>query len=191
MIILNWKSSFPSELNSIFSLYEKLSKKYDIIVFPPENHLECLLKKFSIKFGLQYLANDKLDLVKYVMLNHQDFKKKYSELDKAEKILNLKKTPIICFSQLEETKSIKIAEKYINKYIWAYEPEGVIGSLKSIDLHIIKRIKENFTGKGKFLYGGGVNHYNILDILNITDGVLIGRRSADIRFMQEIVDVLL
>ena len=191
MIILNWKSSFPSELNSIFSLYEKLSEKYDIIVFPPGNHLECLLKKFSTKFGLQYLANDKLDLVNYVMLNHQDFKKKYSELDNVNNILNLKKIPIICFSQLKETKSIKIAEKYIDKYIWAYEPEGLIGSSKSIDLDIIKKIKENFTGKGKFLYGGGVNHHNILDILKITDGVLIGRRSTDIKFMQEIVDELL
>ena len=73
--------------------------------------------------------------------------------------------------------------------IIAYEPTYSVGTGKVDDINSIKTvidlIKENFNTK--VLYGGSVDKENILKIINICDGVVIGKKSLDVDYFTEIL----
>ena len=45
-----------------------------------------------------------------------------------------------------------------------------------------------FEEEVEFFYGGSVNKENINEILNITDGVIIGKLSTDINSVKDIIE---
>ena len=73
--------------------------------------------------------------------------------------------------------------------IIAYEPTYSVGTGKVDDVDSIKividSIKENFNTK--VLYGGSVDKENIRKIINICDGVVIGKKSLDVVYFTELL----
>ena len=90
----------------------------------------------------------------------------------------------------------------INKIIFAYEPEWIIGKNDSVDIKIvddiISFIKKFLYQKYKIsdimvLYGGSINSYNVKEIINIPyiDGILVGNNSTNIEEFSKIIEVAL
>lgn len=78
-------------------------------------------------------------------------------------------------------------------YIIAYEPLSAIGTGKPLETRYIKQIidhlKSSFRIKQPILYGGSVNLENAKEVLDITDGILLGSASLDIELMCEILRI--
>ena len=80
----------------------------------------------------------------------------------------------------------------------AYEPAWAIGGFESLPTDEIKKtvevIKKYFQKKYnkeiKGLNGGSVTKDDINEILEVTDGVLIGKDSSDITKVKELIKVL-
>lgn len=104
-------------------------------------------------------------------------------------------TPILCIWPLVTTDTIEqiLSEQLIVLDNWptekpiivAYEPSFSIGNGKTISLEdieivydILSKSLERFTHK-HILYGGSVDDTNISNILEITDGVIVGTASQN------------
>lgn len=101
--------------------------------------------------------------------------------------------PIICVGESEgeradaqEILSIQIQKSTegLHNFIVAYEPLWAIGTGVTPSHADIKKIhaflKTQVNSKIPLLYGGSVNAENASDILNITDGVLVGGASLKV-----------
>lgn len=96
---------------------------------------------------------------------------------------------ILCIGEKEENDLSNMFEELrkdlkdidLNNIIIAYEPEYSIGKGVSASLSHIKnvynRIKKEYNTK--IIYGGSVTEKNIVEICNITDGVMIGKSSLN------------
>lgn len=129
---------------------------------------------------------------KYVIIGHSERREIFKEDNecinlKIKICLENKLKPILCIGEKlrEDREQVLRAQlKGINdkNIIIAYEPVWAIGTGKACELedilssyNLIKKIaKEN-----KVLYGGSVNSINAKDIINITDGVLVGGASIN------------
>ena len=129
----------------------------------------------------------------------------YEEIkEKLYRSLNSGFKTILCIGHDEKLSTIKKELKYyikssdyidIKNLIIAYEPiskiENEEANLKDIE-YLNKYIKEyfmyEFEEEIEFFYGGSVNKENINEILNITDGVIIGKLSTDINSVKEIIE---
>ena len=128
----------------------------------------------------------------------------YTEIkDKLYRSLNSDFKTILCVGKDESEKMIKKELKYylsnieyksFKNLIIAYEPYSKIEEddvdLVDIELKkecITKYIKKHFDEQVTFIYGGAVNKDNIKDILSITDGVLIGRNSIDVKEIKDLI----
>lgn len=129
---------------------------------------------------------------KYVIIGHSERREIFKEDNecinlKIKVCLENKLKPILCVGEKlgEDREQVLRAQlKGINdkNIIIAYEPVWAIGTGKACELedilssyNLIKKIaKEN-----KVLYGGSVNSINAKDIINITDGVLVGGASIN------------
>lgn len=129
---------------------------------------------------------------KYVIIGHSERREIFKEDNecinlKIKICLENKLKPILCVGEKlrEDREQVLRAQlKGINdkNIIIAYEPVWAIGTGKACELedilssyNLIKKIaKEN-----KVLYGGSVNSINAKDIINITDGVLVGGASIN------------
>jgi len=132
---------------------------------------------------------------KYVIIGHSERREFFNESDKEinAKIkicLENKLKPILCVGEkLGEDKKIVLKAQLKEglkgikeKVIIAYEPIWAIGTGKTCknedilnSFNFIKKIvKDSFV-----LYGGSVNSKNAKEIINITDGVLVGGASIN------------
>lgn len=129
---------------------------------------------------------------KYVIIGHSERREIFKEDNecinlKIKTCLENRLKPILCIGEKlgEDREQVLRAQlKGINdkNIIIAYEPVWAIGTGKACELedilssyNLIKKIaKEN-----KVLYGGSVNSINAKDIINITDGVLVGGASIN------------
>lgn len=148
--------------------------------------------------------------IKYAIIGHSET---HNELEKInEKIILCSKynvIPIICVGEkeqgsIEDTKKVLeeqldsiLKNTNLKKAIIAYEPIWMIGKDKNFDtftLHQIYNFLKKLVQKYQIddiiiLYGGSVNVNNIHDILENTDGVLIGNASVDINHFLKILEV--
>ena len=129
---------------------------------------------------------------KYVIIGHSERREIFKEDNecinlKIKTCLENRLKPILCIGEKlgEDREQVLRAQlKGINdkNIIIAYEPVWAIGTGKACELedilssyNLIKKIaKEN-----KVLYGGSVNSSNAKEIINITDGVLVGGASIN------------
>ena len=129
---------------------------------------------------------------KYVIIGHSERREIFKEDNecinlKIKICLENKLKPILCVGEKlggDRKQVLRAQLKGINNknIIIAYEPVWAIGTGKACELedilssyNLIKKIaKEN-----KVLYGGSVNSINAKDIINITDGVLVGGTSIN------------
>jgi len=129
---------------------------------------------------------------KYVIIGHSERREIFKEDNecinlKIKICLENKLKPILCVGEKlggDRKQVLRAQLKGINNknIIIAYEPVWAIGTGKACELedilssyNLIKKIaKEN-----KVLYGGSVNSINAKDIINITDGVLVGGASIN------------
>lgn len=128
----------------------------------------------------------------------------YQEIkDKLFRSLNMGFKTILCIGHDEKLSTIKKELKFylkgiefssLKNLIIAYEPvskiddaevnmEDIAYLYKFIKDYSIKHLEEEVP----FIYGGSVNKENIKEILNITDGVLIGKTSTDITEIEKIL----
>ena len=83
----------------------------------------------------------------------------------------------------------------ISNLVIAYEPRWAIGSTETQNYEMIKKIvikiksyvKEKYNKEIAVLYGGSVKS-DTADIINITDGLLLGRSSTTISSVNEIIE---
>ena len=152
--------------------------------------------------------------INYILIGHSERKKykldNYEQIkDKLFKSINAGFETILCVGELDYMKKpIKYIYKELNYLIRsinydklnklkiAYEPSWAIGSgetpaIEEIE-NIITNIKKYFEKKYEIqievYYGGSVDNTNINEILKISDGVLIGKKSANIEKLKKIVN---
>ena len=170
--------------------------------FNIKDYLETI-KKITYKNVIFCVSNDYINLFNGYKLCTQDYyeeiEKEYALIghyekhepkevvkDKLNKAIHKNIKIILCIgnSDINNYDEVKNQLKYYlnntKNIIIAYEPYEMIGSNNEIDIreieNIVKKIKNDFNNI-KVLYGGNVNENNIERILDVTDGVLIGRFS--------------
>lgn len=154
--------------------------------------------------------------VNHLLLGHSERRELVNETysltrNKLFKSLNAKVDTILCIGELnEKTNPIKHIKKELNYYMHnleednldyltlAYEPAWAIGGFETLETERIEQIvgvikkffKKKYNKDIPVLYGGSVSKETIKEILNITDGVLIGKDSSDINKAKELIKVL-
>ena len=146
--------------------------------------------------------------VKYTLVAHPERLNlkidSYEEAkDKLFKSLNSEFKTILCIGKDENEKMIKKELKYylngleyntFKNLIIAYEPASKIEG-ENIDIREIIKVRDlvkdyiykTFEEKVSFIYGGSVNKDNIKEVFDITDGVIIGKASANINELKSIL----
>lgn len=206
LVVANLKS-FLDDFN--VENYAKNIKNinYNNLVICPQDKYLDLIKSDSYKLGLQDFS-DNYTKVEYILLGHYD-RRKDNETDemineKVKMSLSNNLKVILCIGNNKDDdyeyiyNQINICLKDISKeelsnIILAYEPFYMIGNDLTIDInevndyisHIKEYIKDNYNFDMKILYGGNVNELNVNEIIEICDGILVGRVSFDVdRFTQ-------
>lgn len=144
--------------------------------------------------------------VSYAIVGHQERRKYFNETDKE---INLKIKSclkenikvILCIGETKEDKDMKktsivLKKQIINaldgildlsNIIIAYEPQYSVGTNNPLSINeirecteYIKRIILNrYNSNINVIYGGSVTDKNIKNIINVTDGVIIGKLSSN------------
>lgn len=153
--------------------------------------------------------------VDYTLIGHSERLKNnldnFNQIkEKLYKSLNAEFNTILCVGEQKlEKKPLKFIKKELDFYLKniettkikylkvAYEPSWAIGSGNSASLEEINKtiafIKKYFIKKYNIeievYYGGSVSYENINDILALSDGVLIGKKSSEINEVKRIIEV--
>lgn len=170
---------------------------------------------YSYNFG-SYTGEISLETLKSLNINHtlvghpERLLLKldtYEEIkDKLFRSLNSGFKTILCVGHNENIKTLKKELKYLfkgiehevlNNLIIAFEPaskiEGNYIDIKEIE-YVRNFIKEYMNKKYEinipFIYGGSVNKENIEQILEKTDGVILGKTSININETKEIISII-
>lgn len=154
--------------------------------------------------------------INYTIVGHSErrINLKESDLDINKKIIEAQKYNmkiILCIGETLEQKNMLKTSQVLKKQllnclkdtnlkniIIAYEPVWAIGTNKipsikdisSTNSYIKEIVKQNFNSDIKVLYGGSVNSNNIKEIINVVDGVLIGKASTDAEDFLKIIEVV-
>ncbi len=152
--------------------------------------------------------------IKYTLVGHSE-RIKFNLDDKKqikEKLyisLNSNFKTILCVGEMSKfdnaSNYVKKQLKYYLKNVSpsliknlsiAYEPSWAIGGKNSLETKkialMVEKIKKYFKKKYDYdievYYGGSVNEESIKDIIEVSDGVLIGKISSDILKIKDIID---
>jgi len=166
----------------------------------------------SYNYG-SYTGETSLELLKtigvsYTLVGHPErieFKlDTYEQIkDKLYKSINSSFKTILCIGHDAKIKTIKKELNYylkevdstsIKNLIIAFEPSNKIEAnevdIKEIDeitTYIKNFINKYYNENIEVLYGGGITTENIKEVLEITDGVIIGKNGIDIEFVKKII----
>ena len=206
IIVCNMKNA---DIDPIY--YEEKIKKIklddvDLILCPKDENLKYFKSK-NYYLGSQDINDNKN--VKYVIIGHSYRRNKFNETNKVinskvkfaiknnlKVILCVGESKIINILGLTNyyiKKQITIALKEIkidNNIIIAYEPLCSVGSNSISEELIYKRInfiKECLNSNIPIIYGGGVNCKNIDKIVNLCDGVMLGRGSFNVDYLLKLL----
>ena len=137
-----------------------------------------------------------LDL-EYVILGHSERRRLLKEssqeiADKVSEAIKASFKPILCLDEPYFQEQFELLKKEeLKECFLAYEPVSAIGSGQAFDLEQLQLVKERllniYPKDNKFIYGGSVNAENVADYLKLSDGVLIGGASLDLK---DFVDLL-
>lgn len=200
-LVANWKMNGSQKL---VDDYIKTVHK-NIVVCPPSLFIKELSQYFSV--GAQNCAEptgsraltgeiDAQMLAEigctHVIIGHSERRATFCEntssiLAKCEDALAHKLTPILCISDIAQLDGYK---HIIERVVVAYEPLTAIGTGKSQDITEIIKHRQAIIGKGcrNVLYGGSVTDSNASQIIEHTDGLLIGGASLNAITMQKIIE---
>lgn len=196
-IVANLKNSLSD--NNVDDYIKILNNnKYENLIICPEYKYIKLFNSNAYHLGSQDYYDD--IFCEYVIINHHDnITNNINEIIK--KSLNKNMKVILCVGNdsLDDLDSLSIQiNDYLqeihnyNNIMIAYEPYFMISSDMDVDIKKIARnikyIKSLFDNKINVFYGGNVNERNIEEILNVSDGVLIGRFSFDIQKFTKILN---
>jgi len=216
-IVANWKSNITnSEANSWLESFDikSLEPADKKVIICPSFALLSDIKAYSLKnnssvrIGAQDISpfgegsytgavNGKQlkDFAEYVIVGHSERRKNFAESNdtvnlKIKKAFEYGLMPIICVSDLEQTKALQEITKTSNNFIVAYEPLFAIGSgtpdtPENADL-TAEKIK-NIIGDIDVLYGGSITSDNINNFSKMPNinGALIGKASLNpVEFLQ-------
>lgn len=147
--------------------------------------------------------------VKYSIIGHSERRYLFNETDdiinkKLKACLDEDLSVILCVGENKEQKDMKktsvvikkqivqalsnINKDSLNKIIIAYEPVYAIGTGCALNINEIesnirfikKIIKNIFDYEAKVIYGGSVCDSNIKNIIEVSDGVMIGKMSNNV-----------
>lgn len=208
-IFLNWKAGVNyGQALVLAHLLKQIPSVKDrqIVVLPPAVFLLPvveILKDSVVSVGLQdisafesgpYTGEVTAAMVStyahYCLLGHSERRRNFNESNetvnkKMELCYKYDITPVICVSQKDQLKAIRILAE-LEKIFILYESPSFIGGEETLGLsEILKFAQELRSSPGlttaKFIYGGSVNETNIATILNQPeiDGVGVGHASLD------------
>lgn len=128
----------------------------------------------------------------------------YEEIkDKLFRSINSGFKTVLCIGHDEKEKTIKkelkyylkgVEQKALENLIIAFEPSSKIES-NYIDIEEIeyftnvirKYLTKHYDINIPIIYGGSVNKENIKEVLNFTDGVILGKYSTNIKEIEEVI----
>lgn len=152
--------------------------------------------------------------IDYTIVGHSERRINFNETNnivnsKIKEALKEKLDVILCIGEKLEEKdnAIQILENQITEclkdteldnIVIAYEPVWAIGTgiiptleeIEKITKNIKDIVKKIYNKEIKVLYGGSVNSSNIKEIIELTDGVLIGKASTDAVEFLKIIEVV-
>lgn len=170
---------------------------------------------YSYNFG-SYTGETSLEILKsldvtHTLVGHPERLllriENYNQIrDKLFKSINSGFKTILCIGHDENMKTLKKELKFFLKglehsvfknLIIAFEPaskieDGIVdlNEIEYVKNFIKKYMEKNYEIDIPFLYGGSVNKENIKEILEITDGVILGKLSTDISNVKEIINLV-
>ncbi|MCL4353831.1 triose-phosphate isomerase [Patescibacteria group bacterium] len=208
-IVANWKANKTEPeakewLRKVSGIRQETRDKRKIIVCPPFILLPILKSliinyKSLIKLGAQDISpfeegaytgevsgRQIKEFADYVIIGHSERRRYFGEeenmiLKKIEQSIRHDLIPIICISNLEQVKNLKLK---IKNYIIAYEPLFAIGSGVADTPENAEKMAGEIKSKlggVPVLYGGSVSAGNIHGFTSQEhiDGVLVGGGSLD------------
>lgn len=216
-IVANWKSNVTGfELRSWLTEFKIQDINFfdkEIVICPPFTLLSdlktyLLSKESNVKVGAQDVShldegaytgevNGKQlrEFAEYVIVGHSE---RRGNLSEDNQIVNLKikqafkhgLKPIVCVSDLSQSKAIREVTRVNSQLVVAYEPLSAVGSgiadtPENAD-QMAKKIKD-ILGEIPVLYGGSINHKNVSKFSKMfhLGGVLVGKASLDpLEFLQ-------
>lgn len=176
-----------------------------------QNFYRTKTASFTGEINLQTLSSMNIN---YTLIGHYERKKLIGETkeftkEKLFRSLNSKFNTILCVGETKKTNRpflyikkdltyyLKSIEKKNLKYLSiVYEPNWAIGTgeiqytdkiLKTID-QIKQYMKKRYNLNVEVYYGGSIDNDNIKDILELCDGVLLGKASASIKEIKELIE---
>lgn len=176
-----------------------------------QNFYSSKVGSFTGEVNLEALKNIGIN---YTMIGHYERHKIIDESyemtkEKLFRSLNSKCNTILCVGETKKTKRpfsyikrelnyyLRAVEKSNIKYLSiAYEPNWAVGSgeIQCIDKisKVIADIKLYIKSKYKFdievYYGGSIDRENIKNILNVCDGVVLGKISTEYDELNELIN---
>lgn len=135
--------------------------------------------------------------IDYAVLGHSERRRLLKETsqevaDKVAESVNADFMPVLCLDEPYFQEQFELLKKDdLGECFLAYEPVSAIGSGKAFDLEQLKVVKEKlftiYPEANKFIYGGSVKAANVAEYLAVSDGVLVGGASLDLK---DFVDLL-
>jgi len=216
LFIANWKSNKTQEEVDIWleSFKSYMDFEQEVIIAPPYPFLSLVAEKIKDKENIS-LAVQNLSTypagsytgevcvrnlegfgVKYAILGHFErrhyLKESYQDVaNKISQALSNGIVPVVCVGQnYIEDQAQLIDSELLSKCIVAYEPVAAIGTgeiapVKNV-IKVVKEIKSVF-GKVPVLYGGSISPENIALYLKVTDGVLVGGSSLNVKVFVDLL----
>lgn len=189
------------KVEELFGAYD-IKTKHSIILCPPFVYLKkginyilgaqnCFYKNEGAYTGEISPKMLKDAGCKYVIIGHSERRSLLNETDeninlKIKICIENKLKPILCIGEKLGEDREKVLKMQIKEglkgikdrnIIIAYEPVWAIGTGKTCNLEdilISYKLIKRIVPQSKVLYGGSVNSQNAEEIINLTDGVLVG-----------------
>lgn len=127
----------------------------------------------------------------YVIVGHSERRKYFGEscevvAHKVGQAVSSGLSPVICLDQEQIKKQAeqikKLNPELLTRSLIAYEPVGQIGTGQAAKVSqvkaVYKQIQAEF-GQTPLVYGGSVDQNNVVDLLKISSGVLVGTASLN------------